>query len=176
MKRIIFVGGIHGVGKTYFCNNLLDNYRLKSYSASELISRVKEQILGSEKSVQDIMQNQDILINAVKDLDDTDSYIILDGHFCLLNKDSNVERVPDKVFNELPLVAIIVLNDDVDNIIGRLRERDNVIYPKALLRRFQEEELKYSLKVSEQLKIPYLSFGNSEDSTKVYKFLDSIIN
>ncbi len=35
---MIFVSGIHGVGKTYFCNMIKDKLGIKNYSASQLIA------------------------------------------------------------------------------------------------------------------------------------------
>ena len=36
--NIIFVGGIHGVGKTTFCKNIVKKSELEHFSSSELIS------------------------------------------------------------------------------------------------------------------------------------------
>ena len=35
---MIFVSGIHGAGKTYFCNIIKEKLGIKNYSASQLIA------------------------------------------------------------------------------------------------------------------------------------------
>ena len=37
-KRILFVAGVYGVGKTTLCDILSEKYLISSYSSSELIS------------------------------------------------------------------------------------------------------------------------------------------
>lgn len=39
-KRILFVAGVYGVGKTTLCDILSEKYLISSYSSSELISNV----------------------------------------------------------------------------------------------------------------------------------------
>lgn len=38
-KRILFVAGVYGVGKTTLCDILSEKYLISSYSSSELISK-----------------------------------------------------------------------------------------------------------------------------------------
>jgi len=39
---MIFVSGIHGVGKTYFCNMIKEKLGIKNYSVSQLIAESRE--------------------------------------------------------------------------------------------------------------------------------------
>lgn len=38
-KKIIFIAGSYGVGKTTICNQLSKSLKIKAYSASDLISK-----------------------------------------------------------------------------------------------------------------------------------------
>ncbi len=44
---MIFVSGVHGVGKSYFCNLVKDSVGIETYSASALIATKKHS--GSAK-------------------------------------------------------------------------------------------------------------------------------
>lgn len=39
---MIFISGVHGVGKSYYCAQLKDKLGLNSYSVSTLISELKQ--------------------------------------------------------------------------------------------------------------------------------------
>lgn len=41
---MIFVSGIHGVGKTYFCNLVKKKLGIKNYSASQLIAERRKKL------------------------------------------------------------------------------------------------------------------------------------
>lgn len=50
MKRqIIFVGGIHGVGKTTLCKKIESRYNMEHFSASNLIAKEKTEALLRNK-------------------------------------------------------------------------------------------------------------------------------
>ena len=54
MNNMIFVGGIHGVGKTSFCKKISKAYSLEFYSASALISEIKKEQFSKNKMVEHI--------------------------------------------------------------------------------------------------------------------------
>ena len=91
---MIFVSGIHGVGKTYFCNMVKDELGIKNYSASQLIAGRRGKGFLVDKFVSDIDDNQAILLDAINELRQADEEFILDGHFCLSNEDGVIARIP----------------------------------------------------------------------------------
>ena len=58
--RIIFVGGVHGVGKTHFCQKLTEKFDVEHVTASSLIRR--HIALSKSKDVEDVKVNQSILV------------------------------------------------------------------------------------------------------------------
>lgn len=47
---MLFVSGIHGVGKTYFCNLVKEKLEIKNYSVSQLIAeRRKKDFLADNQ-------------------------------------------------------------------------------------------------------------------------------
>jgi len=66
-KKIIFVAGIHGVGKTYLCQSLKESIGIDHFSASQLISEFKrEKFSSTDKSVKNINNNQELLLKAIE--------------------------------------------------------------------------------------------------------------
>ena len=80
-KKIIFIAGSYGVGKTTLCNQISKVMKIPSYSASDLISKQNNEQYGENKYVMDSKANQDILVNQVSKIQD--NVFIVNGHFCL---------------------------------------------------------------------------------------------
>lgn len=151
-KNVIFVGGIHGVGKTYFCSNLSQNINRQHFSCSELISKFKD-INPQNKLTKDIDENQTILKLALDTyLLPTNDYI-LDGHFCLINEQGDISRIPESTFINLNISNILVLENDCNIIIDNLKKRDNKIYKESLIQKFQQEEILYAKYIANLLDI-----------------------
>lgn len=66
MKKIVFIGGIHGVGKSYLTEKISCHLGIRSYSASKLIAMSKEQDFTANKFIESIDTNQDQLIQSIQ--------------------------------------------------------------------------------------------------------------
>ena len=51
---MIFISGIHGVGKTFFCNLVKKETEIETYSASALITQKKHAGFSKDKLISDI--------------------------------------------------------------------------------------------------------------------------
>lgn len=121
---VIFVAGIHGVGKTYLCQALAANTGLRHASASQLIREERSsQSWGADKLVADIESNQQALTSAVERILQDEAVLVLDGHF-VLKTSTGLEKVPLNVFERLELSAIVLIEADVQVVAERLAERD----------------------------------------------------
>ncbi len=169
---MIFVAGIHGVGKTYFCTQFSKDINRIHYSSSDLISKHKRELKTNNKKIAQITKNQDFLFQALEKID-TDN-IVLDGHFCLLNKHGEITRIPKETFLKLLPELIIVLTDAIDNIHQRLLNRDQQSYEKRLLEHFQKEEIKYGIEISKNLDIPFHIFDIGSDFEQLKRNVISI--
>lgn len=174
-RRIIFVGGVHGVGKTTLCNSLCSKFNVIHHSASGLISKLKQVDFSSNKQTNDIEGNQNSLITAINDFLDHDKYCLLDGHFCLIDQDGKVSKIPHSTYAAMSPAAIILLHDDPKNIHSRLRERDKEKYNMDLLDSFQEEEISYSRTVASDLEIPYLKANPFVDRETIFNFVANLL-
>lgn len=174
-RRILFVGGVHGVGKSTWCSSMSVRTNVVHHSASELISRFGKINHSTNKRVVNVGKNQDVLINAVNEYLDGDHSYLLDGHFCLLNQAGDIIEVPVTTFEALSPVAIIVLFDDPNRIWTRLKERDKEKFDVGLLSMFQEAELSHSELVARKLEVPYLQANPFVDSEKIVVFAEEFL-
>lgn len=113
-KRILFVAGVYGVGKTTLCDILSEKYLISSYSSSELISKCNHEEYGKNKYVTNSNRNQEILVNQVNKI--KDESFILNGHFCLKEKNNKVILLENEVFKKLNLSCILLLSASVEII------------------------------------------------------------
>ena len=148
-RRLVFIGGIHGVGKTQFADLLAKRYGAQHVIASDLIRTRKS--LPVHKNVDDVKANQDLLVLALSGLERTSDILLLDGHYCLLSSLCKVEEIPLHTFRQLAPTALIVISDKIDVIRNRLRERDGSNFNRALIKNFQNSEIEHAKKVSVEL-------------------------
>jgi adenylate kinase len=175
MKNMIFIGGIHGVGKTYFCNEINKRHNIPSYTASKLISAIKRKNFSNNKLITGIDRNQDYLTQAIHNLPITDPWFLLDGHFCLLNTKGDVTKVPRSTFNNLGIKAIILLTDSIESIAERLALRDSIMHNLSLLEDFQQQEIEYAKSIANENHIPIKIIHSKNDASIATDFLDSLI-
>ena len=176
-KNIIFVGGIHGVGKTTLCEKISDELHIKHYSASQLIKMIKNGDGDNRnKGVKNIKSNQNLLMAAIDQYLDKSTIAILDGHFCLLNTKHEIKRIPKETFVAISPIAIITLHDAIANIENKITRRDGINYNVNLLSSFQDEEISYSANVANYLEVPNLLFGVSDNIVGLINFITKIID
>jgi len=174
-KKIIFVAGIHGVGKTYLCQRLKESMDVDHFSASQLISEFKSEKLSStDKSVKNINNNQEVLLKAIEKYIQPTRPTLLDGHCCLLNSDHGVERIPIETFIGIEPCSVIVLYDEISSVVEKISGRDGVFYDAKLLSYFQDEEIKYAKEIAERLRVPYLKSGVDKGLESVKYFIEDL--
>jgi len=173
-ENIIFIGGIHGVGKGTLCKKLSEKYSLKHLSASEVL-KWNEISTKYNKKVKNFESTQTRLISGLKKIITRNETYLLDGHFCLLNKNGNPEKISEETFLKIRPKAIIVMTEDIDVIIDRLKGRDDSKYNYNTLSKMQDLELNYSKEISLKLKVPHINIVNG-DYSFFSKFLKSYEN
>jgi adenylate kinase len=151
--KTVFIGGVHGVGKTHFCNSIVSRFDVAHVTASELIGRhVKHQI---DKTVSDIEGNQLILAEELARYQTSCRTILLDGHFCLLDAASGVQNVPLETFRAISPCAIILLTDNPETIAERLSNRDSRVHHSIeLISELQSREIVRANLISQSLQVP----------------------
>lgn len=161
-NNILFFAGIHGVGKSTIGNKLKKDIGIKMFSASQLIKDGEGKI-GTDKRVENIGGNQEILLSQLREKSDLGLFI-LDGHFSLVDKCGTIKSIPLDVFEQINPREIFLLEADVELIYDRLYARDNTRYDIDLLQDMLDTEREHALYVSKMLKIPIKIITNDEYS------------
>lgn len=162
---VIFVAGIHGVGKTHLCQALASKTGLRHASASQLIKEERQvETWGGDKVVTEIGGNQDALNIAVDRILREQSVLVLDGHFVLKKPGGALEEVPPITFERLGLSAIILVENEPQLIAERLLHRDSNS-TVGDLKNFIRSERRAALNSSINLGIPFfLMHGPTAES------------
>lgn len=159
--RTIFIGGVHGVGKTYFCENLANRFDAEHITASKLIGRHSKH--NTNKTVVDIQANQLILAQELRNHQTNCKTILLDGHFCLLNKISEIQNVPLETFEAIAPCALIIVMDNPEKISERLTVRDNHVHTIDSIKYLQSREIDRANFISQSLDVPIEFIRSSEN-------------
>lgn len=160
--RIVFVGGVHGVGKSTCCQKASERSGLPWHTASALIKAERQSsIVARSKEVLDAMENQELLIRGVHNLRKAgNKRIILDGHFTLLKSNVSITTVEINVFIKLGLEKIVVFRDDPASICNRLQERDKQDWSISMVGAHQEAEIQQAYIVASNLNIPICTLAS----------------
>lgn len=157
MKNIL-LSGVHGVGKGFFLEKISEETTTYNiYSASALIEKYKPSTDAGYKKVRNVKNNQDVLIEAIKEakLSDENGFI-LDGHLCLFDGEENAVRIPENFFGETQIEGIVLLQDRPDAIHGRINARDGKEISVQSIEKMQYEEQKFAEELWRKYKIPYV--------------------
>jgi adenylate kinase len=151
---VIFVGGIHGAGKSKICKDLSSILNFPFFSSSEIIKWNENNIDAANKYVNDISYTQTKLIEGLNEIKKHTNSFILDGHFCLFDKTGKPINIDFKIFNSISPNIIIVQTENIKTIQDRLLKRDNKKYDINTLKQMEIMELSNAKNVSELLKVP----------------------
>ncbi len=152
--QVIFVGGIHGVGKSSFCTAMAKVLEFDHVSASNLIRVSGKAPNFEQKRVDDIEENQDRLIRALQTYKSDYETILLDGHFCILGMKHEIQEIPSNTFIELAPKAILVLTESVTSICERINMRDSFMFDVNFVEKFQNAEIHHAKNISVLLQTP----------------------
>ena len=162
-KNLVFVSGVHGVGKSTFCTNFKNYYSdLEIISASSLIKNYKLNSFNKFKQVKNIEDNQGVLIKALSKYKTTKSLTFLDGHFCLLDQQSIPQKITAKTFMRLNISLIVLLVIPIEILIERLRIRDDFSHSHNILSELQDLEFESANQIAEELEIPLIVLTDKE--------------
>jgi len=163
---IVMVAGVYGVGKSTICSKLSDDLKLNFYSASELIKNEKGfSTWDKNKKTGEIKKNQDYLYNAINKKESEN--FLLDGHFCLRNKNDKIEMIDFKSIQNLGIKAVLLLKENPEIICNRLMNRDDVLWSKDFISELQNTEEIQAINYTKENIIPFSSnFVNEYDAIK----------
>ena len=147
----IFIAGIYGVGKSTLCQQLSKELNIPAYSAGDLISAINGEQYGPNKVVADKANNQAILALQVKKILTANPQILLAGHFCIFDKNNNVDYLLKTIFLDLKIESILILEAAIPIIIENLSARDRKRYTQQQILGLQNAEREKALEISNGL-------------------------
>jgi adenylate kinase len=153
--KIIFLGGIHGVGKGSFSKSLTESLNLKYLSASKLLKWENFSSDVKNKKVASISETQENLLNALHKICSSDTTYLLDGHFCLLNIENEPTIIEIEIFRNINPILFLVMKEDVRIIRNRLKKRDNKNYELERLHAMQSMEISHAKSIAKELNKPF---------------------
>ncbi len=153
---IIFVAGIHGVGKTFLGAPVAQKLGIRHATASQLIrEELGLQSWRVDKRVSGLDENQAALVSATKRLHSSGQNLLLDGHFVLRGTNGEFNEIDPQVFRDLRIGAVLLLEADNNVVIERLKVRDNTSWTSSELQSLAEREEAHARRVSSALGIAF---------------------
>lgn len=150
---MIFLGGVHGVGKTSMCEGISEKFGLKVISASAIIRAEREHPSpDSRTAVLNLGGNQGLLIRGVQRfVTDAPGNYLMDGHFALRTLAGKIEEIDASVFHSMDVNGLVCLVDDPQTIARRLAARDGEDHDVDAIAQLQAAELGSAESVSRNL-------------------------
>ena len=152
MKNVVFISESYGSGKYKLYRKKAEQSDFVHISASKIITHECNESYENGKSVKDVQNNQDILIEKISEL--PDGYYLLDGHFVIMNKHNIPESIKIDVFKRLKISGIILVLVQAKELYLRLKRRDNFDYSMDKLEVINQLELETAEETSKELNIP----------------------
>lgn len=154
---VIFVGGVHGVGKSAHCQLYSERTGVSWFTASSLIEAERHaSITQGSKAVVNPVGNQELLLRSVRKLMAADHPMLLDGHFTILDSGENIVPIDVGVFEQLGLKGIVLIQDQPGAICARLRERDGHDWSIHKVSLHQKAEIDHARIVAEMFHVQML--------------------
>jgi adenylate kinase len=171
MNPIVFVGGIHGVGKSTLCRHLAERLAASYVTAGGLIreNAAADHVVTvgiGDKAVPNVDANQAALLRGL------DLYrqrvgpgrIVLDGHFSLLDATGAIVDVPTAVYEAIAPVAVALVEAANAVVHARRVERDGAAPSEAIIGLHAARERTRAADVAATLGIPLWSVSGETDA------------
>lgn len=158
-SRMVFMGGVHGVGKSIICKKIFTPAGYHCVSASSLIADQGKKT-DDNKRVINVSANQSVLIKALKNKIKNYNRLLLDGHFTLINDQGNIEPIDIDVFRSMKINQLFFVKGRADEISVRLKNRDDKKWNASFIDMFQKEEENHARYIAKNLSIPFRILRN----------------
>jgi adenylate kinase len=171
--KVLFLAGIHGVGKSYLADKLCKRYDLYYVSASQLIQKHIDCSLG--KAVVDVARNQELLVHELNKLVVDKDIILLDGHFTLIDSLGEIVNISQEIFKDISPFLIVILVNSVEKISAQILKRDKLKVDLNLLSIHQERECAYAVTIGSLMNIPILKIDMGAEVENIISIIGQYI-
>ncbi len=168
MNKLVFISGVHGVGKSTLCGKINDALYIKVKSCSDIIKDNSVYIENS-KVVDKAEANQNALIFGLTEF--RNNPLLLDGHFCLIGQNEEIIELDFKIFDQISPTLIINITASAKVIYRRMMERDGSTFPLSLIDDLQIQETKNSHEFGKLRGIPVVNYESGSDVSKLVNII-----
>ena len=168
-SHMVFVGGIHGVGKSTICSDVFEALGYECVTASSLIAAYGGKT-DHNKRIDHVEENQSLLLAALDKAKSKNGRLLLDGHYTLINGQGDIKPIDVEVFRAMRLNQLILIKGKPDKIAARLEARDGRLWTQSFLSNFQEAEEAHARNVAKSIGVPLRIISN--DIEKSRKLID----
>lgn len=161
--NVIFLTGVHGVGKGFLGAPAAISLGMNHCTASQLIKEEKGHATwGIHKKVAEIDDNQLALIRAVNRRREVGQNLLLDGHFVLRDTFGQFVRLNKSVFADLKLNGVILLTENAEVIAERLAGRDGIVKKSEDIAELADQVHAHVVNVCGELSIPMILLHSTD--------------
>lgn len=169
MRKLIFISGVHGVGKSTLCNQINSYVRIAAHSCSDII-KANSAYIEDSKVVDKADTNQQALIVGLSKLNDEN--ILLDGHFCLVGQGETIIELDYRVFEQINPDMVVNVVADTKEIHQRLISRDGECISLELINKLQKQESRNSHEFCSERDIAIIDYRSGDDVSQLLKQLN----
>jgi|SRR5690554_340981 len=170
---VIFLAGVHGVGKTFLGEPTAKLLGFQYATASSLIRRelAGKQNWAENKRTKNMDDNQEALISSVsKIVKKSQKSLVLDGHFVLRDEHGSLISLSSDIFKRLGVSYVILLEAPSATVAERLLVRE-APQPLEDIAALAEAECKNAENICNELNIPLIKLlsPSSEQLLSAFK-------
>jgi adenylate kinase len=165
-SRFIFLGGVHGVGKSTLCKNVFSPMGYACATASSIIKAAGGSVV-TDKTVKNVDSNQDLLLRSLPLVLKQYARFVLDGHFTLVDAKGHIEPIPIDVFRRINPNALVLLIGNPTEIARRLSARDDKKWSQSFIAEFQNTEIHHAEEIANALDVPLHLVRNDDNPSKL---------
>lgn len=156
VARLVFVGGIHGAGKTTIGRKVATLLSAAHASAGSLIAEAGRipvaTVSADSKAVADVDGNQTLLLQGLASLRArVTGPIVLDGHLCLMEATGAIAEIAVEVFRSIEPAAMLLVVSDPVIVHTRLSERGGDVPSIEVVRELSAREAAHAAAVASAL-------------------------
>lgn len=159
VSSLVFVGGVHGVGKTTISRKVATLLSATHASAGSLIAEAAQRgvitVSAGSKAVSDVDGNQTLLLHGLASLRArTSRPLVIDGHLCLMKGTGEIAEIGIEVFQAIEPAAVLLVVSDPLIVHARLSERGGDVPSLDVVRALSAREASRAAAVAEALGTP----------------------
>lgn len=163
-NKLIFIGGVHGSGKTTIGTRAALRLGADFKSCSQIIRAERQTQIVSTSGIADLEVNQRALIAGLNRSRCLSVTVILDGHFTLKTKNDGIQPIPISVFEAMLPDVLFLVETSSSSICNRLASRNGEVILEAAIIEHQEQERRFSRLISHHLGRPLIVLNGDDDN------------